>query len=99
MGAYSTAMKLDQYRSDPALVEYAAKLLSQPRFKVLLDTLLEEHPRFYREGIPTRDETASHKLGRIEGYDEFVANLLAAGTSAGFDKPLPDATFENIKPQ
>lgn len=92
-------MKLDQYRSDPVLVEYAAKLLSQPKFKVLLETLLEEHPRFYREGIPTRDETASHKLGRIEGYDEFVANLIAAGTSPTFNKALPDATFESVKPE
>ena len=92
-------MKLDQYRTDPALVEYASKLLATAKFKILLETLMEEHPRFYREGIPTRDETASHKLGRIEGYDEFVANLLAAGTPSGFDKPLPDATFETVKPQ
>jgi hypothetical protein len=87
-------MNLKDFRSQPALVEYAAKTLSNPKFKVLLEVMREEHPKNYRNEKDLREESANKKLGRIEGYDEFEANLLAAAVPEMASHEEPEATFQ-----
>jgi len=90
-------MKLSEFRSNPDLVTYAAKLFAQPKFKALLEMLREEHPKNYVSPVVT-EESASHKLGRIEGYDMFDANLLAAGVTSINQNQLPPPSFQPVQP-
>lgn len=69
-------MKLSDFRADKELVSAANRVLSDPVFKVMLDVLREEHPKNYRKAGEEVSFFASHKLGRIAGYDEFESNLL-----------------------
>lgn len=86
-------MTLKQFRSTPSLVEYASKTLNNPKFRVLLEVLREEHPKNYRTEKDLREESANKKLGRIEGYDEYEANLLSAAVpEVVIDTDVP-ATF------
>ena len=74
-------MTLKQFRSQPALVEYASKLISNPKFQLLMEALREEHPKNYRAKGEHIGDNAHHKLGRIEGYDEYESNMLLAAVA------------------
>ena len=90
-------MKLDDFRSNPDLVGYAAKLLASPKFKALLEMLREEHPKNYVSPVVT-EESASHKLGRIEGYDMYESNLMASGVASINQNALPQPSFQPVQP-
>jgi len=87
-------MTLKEYRSNPALVEYAAGLLASKKFRELLETIRAEHPKNYRilaRGQPESDHALF--LGRILGFDEFDNNLMAAAVpEAPASEPI-QATF------
>lgn len=86
-------MTIEQFRKDRELVQWFNSLLSQERFRLLLDALDEGHPRHYREnikGLPESDNSV--KLGVIYGYDEYKNNLMSCATFAVEPKPL-ESTF------
>lgn len=93
-------MTLKEFRTQPALVEFAARTLNNPKFKMLLEVLREEHPKNYRDSKDIREESANKKLGRIEGYDEYEANLLASGVPEIELSAELEATFQppELKP-
>lgn len=86
-------MTIDQFRKDRELVQWFNSLLSQERFRLLLDAIDEGHPRHYREnikGLPESDNSV--KLGVIYGYDEYRNNLMSCATFAVEVEPL-QSTF------
>jgi len=86
-------MTIDQFRKDRELVQWFNSLLSQERFRLLIEALDEGHPRHYREnikGLPESDNSV--KLGVIYGYDEFKNNLMSCATFAVEIEPL-QSTF------
>lgn len=91
-------MTIDQFRKDKELVQWLNSLLSQERFRLLLDALDEGHPRHYREnikGLPASDNSV--KLGVIYGYDEYRNNLMSCATFAVEVEPL-QSTFAKPEP-
>lgn len=91
-------MTIDQFRKDRELVQWLNSLLSQERFRLLLEALDEGHPRHYREnikGLPESDNSV--KLGVIYGYDEYRNNLMSCATFAVEPKQL-ESTFAKPDP-
>lgn len=87
-------MNLSQFRQNPELVAYAAKLIAQPRFQALLAALREQHPKNFRGLGEHIGDNAHYKLGRIDGYDEFDNNLMSAAIpKAETNAPL-EPTFQ-----
>lgn len=88
-------MNLKEFRSNPSLVEYASKLFSNSKFQLLLEALRVEHPKNYRAQHGHVGDNAHHKLGRIEGYDEYETNMLMAAVA---ETPMAEQLQASFQP-
>jgi hypothetical protein len=82
-------VKLHEWRSSAALVQYAGQLLKSDGFRDLLAMLEEEHPH---RAIVTNVTSEKH-LGMIHGYNLLLQYLRLAGTSPGPEHEEPETTW------
>lgn len=71
-----------------------AKLVQTAEGQELIAMLEQEHVKNYHIGFVANESTASQKLGRIEGYDIAINNILAAAVLLEKKDQLVEATFE-----
>lgn len=91
-------MRLIDWRTNKNLVGWMAKLIKTAEWQELVAMLEEEHVKNYGSGLVTNESTASQKLGRIEGYDMAMNNLIASGVLIEKKEPMPEATFDPVIP-
>ena len=90
---HSTAMRMDQWRSSPELVEYAKRLFTTPEFQTLLDVLRNESPSSF--GLPigsSHDDQIAHSY-KGTGYNLCLNNIEALSNMHEHPTYL-EATFE-----
>lgn len=88
-------MTLDEFRSDKQLVRWCQNLFQTPQWLLLRDALRESHPKNFRAQGQHIGDNAHYKLGRIDGYDEFENNLIAAGTFNALLETAVGSTFKS----
>jgi hypothetical protein len=87
-------MTLKEYRSNPALVQYAQGLFASKKFQQLLEAVRNEHPKNYRtnvRGLPESDHAIN--LGRVYGFDEFDNTLMSTAMPEIPENQTLEATF------
>lgn len=85
--------KLDLFRRNPDLVDYANKLVATAKFKLLMEALRDAHPKNFRQAGEHIGDNAHYKLGRIDGYDEFENNINLAAVPMDEPSSHLEATF------
>lgn len=84
-------MKIEHWRKDQSLVEWAHGITQQPQWKMLLQMLADEHPKNQRV-VPTAD--AMIALGKIWGYDQALNLLDSIAMPPTVGNVFPESTFE-----
>ena len=88
-------MTYSEFRANKDLTDWVAGLLEQKKFRLLIEAMDTEHPRFFREArFPFSESATSYSLGTVHGWDVFLERLRDAAkyTPALIDQPA--ATFE-----
>lgn len=93
-------MTLKEWQSSQELAAWAAKLFSDPNWKLLRQMLDTEHPKNYQHEYAGM--SADRELGIIYGYDRFINNLEQTAHYQS-NEPLPAPTYgaddETIEPK
>lgn len=73
----NTNLTLDEFRTDPNLVNTARKLWSHPDFRLLIDVMENSHPAFSVLPPNSHPEVRAAHQAKCEGYTMALANLEA----------------------
>lgn len=90
----NSRLRLDEYRSEPALVSAAQRVLNDPDLRLMLQVLQNEHPcwQVFVNSAEPHMRAANQSKG--EGYTLSLSNLEAMGVPKKNAKPV-EPTFEN----
>ena len=88
-------LTVDEWRSDPELVRMAAKVLSEPAIRNMLDVLRNSHLARYGTPGMTMEGRAIHQA-QIEGYNTALNNFEALAIELKKHVEL-ESTFEPME--
>lgn len=93
-------MTLDRLRRNTGFVSWAETLFKTGEWELLMQALESAHPRHFRFTSGSFSEASAVKqLGRVEGYDEAMANLESMAELIR-EETIPEPTFEpEIQPK
>lgn len=83
-------MTMAEFRANEELVTWAHKLMTHRNWKILMDTMIDEHPMHNGVGVSFASEhTDSKRLGYIEGYNAYAKMLGTAKDQVVIEKEVP----------
>lgn len=95
-------LRMEEWKTQPALVKMARTIISSPDFRAMLDVLRTEHFLNYECRLGATIEDRAVMQARGEGYNACLANLMELGEL----RKIPDTlepTFEEpeveVEPQ
>lgn len=88
-------LRLEEYRSEPALVGIAQKILASQDLKLMLQVVSNEHPGFQVfNPVNATEAMRAAQQAKCEGYTLCMANLEALAVPSKIVEPQ-QATYEN----
>lgn len=76
-------MRKDEFRQNDELVKWVASVMRHKNWRIVMETMMDEHPMNYVLTAALPEHSDSKRLGIIEGYNQFRDTL------AALKEPIP----------